>query len=415
MRPYTLSRRRSAPGKRLNDNKDHRGLSPNLVGWLVVSVVVLLCIGLLVFAVVFVTDGYIEAQRERTLIYEPHPLRRHKLLREQLRFKGLADDPSRIQINQFGIRGRAPVEEVAEGHCRIVAMGGSSVFDHLLNDGASWPERIQPELTQLGWQNVETLNAGIPGYSSRETLSFYHDAVRFLEPQALLLYQGWNDVKYMIQMSKGQLPDRILDIKDWDEKYGFLTRPRPIRNFLALPMMLENRGGFLERPAARDSSAGGAPKKPQKRSKKRRPTMEALFDSWRSSPGIAYWRSNLELFVVSALSSGATPVLIAQNTLATEGMDRSLSGKIRYKWIRMSHRNLVVVNEVMVEVMREVAEHYQIPHIDLREAFNGQIEYFSDHVHLLPAGSNRLAEGVARYLHELRMAGRFSCGVNSGD
>jgi lysophospholipase L1-like esterase len=116
---------------------------------------------------------------------------------------------------------------------------------------------------------------------------------------------------------------------------------------------------------------------------------------WLRTPGMIYWRRNLEAFVHAVNDDGALPVLVVQTTLAKADNTEELRSRIAYRWVQLDHANLLAVNDVMADVMRQVAAATGTPLIDLRNRFNGVGAYFADHVHLTHKGSAALAQAVA--------------------
>jgi lysophospholipase L1-like esterase len=116
---------------------------------------------------------------------------------------------------------------------------------------------------------------------------------------------------------------------------------------------------------------------------------------WLRTPGMIYWRRNLEAFVHAVNDDGALPVLVVQTTLAKADNTEELRSRIAYRWVQLDHANLLAVNDAMADVMRRVAAATGTPLIDLRNRFNGVGAYFADHVHLTHKGSAALAQAVA--------------------
>lgn len=346
-----------------------------------------------------VTERWIERQRASTLLYDVHGLQRQVLLPNQTYALGEV----RFGINEYGMRGAAPSLPKPKGMCRVIAVGGSSVFDHLASEGESWPERLAPALRGLGVENVETFNAGVPGFSSRETLAYYHDRVRYLEPDVVVVYLGWNDVKYIARFVESVDVDGYFALPDWRDKYGFLLEPPPLRNLRALGMMWRaRRGGDV---ALEGTTDRGLADSLRRRVVGGRPTTSAPSGSgaargvrWESTPGVGYFRHNVAALVREVLADGAVPVLVAENTLATRRTPESLRKRIAYQYVGLDHEGLLEVNAAVAAVLRRVAAEQGVPFVDLRAEMNGKRPYFNDHVHMRPAGSARFAELLAREL-----------------
>lgn len=360
--------------------------------------IILLSVIYVVF--VSVTEGYIARQDRARLIYDFNPLRRQVLLPNQQYELG----DVHFSINKFGFRGEAPQMPKPDGVTRIITMGGSAVFDHHLSEGESWPERLAPFLSLHGAGHVESFNCGIPGYSSRETLSFYIDKIRYLNPDYVLLYHGWNDLKYVVSFRNGVDADAFFYTTDYHDHNKMFKSGRPLRNWYALQAMYRDwrDAGAVQENKARKTTAA---RKKKRKAADSQTTAEAssLIDQWAESPGMRFFESDIELFVQAVVSDGATPVLVAQNTLVTSDLPEQLRKKIGYRFIDTDHENIVAINEAMVDVLRRVAGLHKTPFVDLRSQLNGREACFRDHVHMSSEGSlafaRLLAIEMARVMH----------------
>ncbi len=92
-------------------------------------------------------------------------------------------------------RGRAAVPLPA--HVRRVAIvGDSCVYGAGLTVADTLPERIQGELTAVGWtpEHVALLNFGVPGYSTVQLAVLLDEIIAEHAPDAVVLYPAaWND------------------------------------------------------------------------------------------------------------------------------------------------------------------------------------------------------------------------------
>jgi lysophospholipase L1-like esterase len=79
---------------------------------------------------------------------------------------------------------------------RIVALGGSSTYDVRIEDNdKTFTAQLEKLLKdQYGFQNVEVINAGVPGYNSWEILSNLEYRVLDLDPDLVIIYENTNDV-----------------------------------------------------------------------------------------------------------------------------------------------------------------------------------------------------------------------------
>jgi lysophospholipase L1-like esterase len=343
------------------------------------AVLNLVLLGLVVGVFSYTTERYIERARPSTLIYRPHPFQRHVLAPGQTYRKGQV----RFEIGPHSFRGPVPEMPKPEGGLRVYVVGGSAVFDHRVTGGESWPERLGPELEARGLGRVESFNGGVPGYASRETLAAWHDRVARFGPDVVLLYLGWNDVKYMRTFRAGWDVDAYFAYRgELEAQYRFLTAPWPLRNWYALEKMVTAR--LRATPLAENRAPPTPPR--------------AAATPWAESGGLAFFRRNVETFVRRARADGALPVLVAQVTLVVPDLAPHLRERVAYRFVRLGHETLVEINDLMVDVLEAVAQAEDVPFVDVRPQMNGKAPFFADQVHLKAEGSRLLAWLLARAL-----------------
>ena len=73
----------------------------------------------------------------------------------------------------------------------IVCLGGSTTFSTGVNDDESWPYLLQEKLGS----SYKVANLGVPGYTTLEAIIQLTTVVPELNPDIVILYLGWNDLK----------------------------------------------------------------------------------------------------------------------------------------------------------------------------------------------------------------------------
>jgi len=98
--------------------------------------------------------------------------------------------------NSLGYRNNEFSLEKPSNVYRIVALGGSSTYDIRIEDNAkTFTAQLEKLLKEeYGYQNVEVINAGVPGYNSWEILINLEFRVMDLNPDLVIIYEGTNDV-----------------------------------------------------------------------------------------------------------------------------------------------------------------------------------------------------------------------------
>ena len=98
--------------------------------------------------------------------------------------------------NSLGFRGDEIARQKPDGVYRIVAVGGSTTYSMgvVLDYTQSYPHQMGEYLRSLGYDQVEVINAGVGGYSSYQSLLNIQFRVLPLQPDLIVLYQGYNDI-----------------------------------------------------------------------------------------------------------------------------------------------------------------------------------------------------------------------------
>jgi lysophospholipase L1-like esterase len=79
----------------------------------------------------------------------------------------------------------------AKGRARIVCLGGSTTYGQGVRSRDAWPAALERALEHEG-VSAEVVNAGVPGYGSRQSLLRYRRDIARLRPDVVLFYEGWN-------------------------------------------------------------------------------------------------------------------------------------------------------------------------------------------------------------------------------
>jgi lysophospholipase L1-like esterase len=87
-------------------------------------------------------------------------------------------------------RGKAPGSEPGAS-LRVLCLGESSTYGHAVGDREAWPAVTETELRRRGIA-AEVVNAGVPGYGSRQNLLRYERELAPLDLDYVVLYIGWN-------------------------------------------------------------------------------------------------------------------------------------------------------------------------------------------------------------------------------
>ena len=106
----------------------------------------------------------------------------------------------------------------------------------------------------------------------------------------------------------------------------------------------------------------------------------------------------MQLFVDLCRNIGATPMLMTQASLVHTSNSAEERKRIGFHYQKLTHDALVKAYEDCNGVIRAVSAGKGVKLIDLDAMLTAQMQYFSDHVHLTPAGGQRVAEIVSEAL-----------------
>jgi lysophospholipase L1-like esterase len=95
-----------------------------------------------------------------------------------------------------GFRGEDVVQPKPSNLFRIIVLGSSTTYDISIGDWReAWPAKLGEILRQRGYE-VDVVNAGVPAWTTREHLLSYTTRLSYLEPDLVVLYEGFNDLLF---------------------------------------------------------------------------------------------------------------------------------------------------------------------------------------------------------------------------
>jgi hypothetical protein len=278
-------------------------------------------------------------------------------------------------VNSAGYRG--PEFEIPKpaGVFRIVALGGSSTFSYQTDDTEIWTRRLEEKLRARFGAAIEVVNAGVPGYGAFTSKVHYLYRIRALEPDVLLLYHAWNDMKFFRRIEEGE---------------GFVApsfRPRPIRDFLRRFQILWRLRSLF------DSSEGGLPPREQGWLEVD-PAEEAVISE--GGPAHRWERGNYEDLALLASADGVLPVFVSQAGLLGDGNleDPEVRRRVYTEYQGLGYPEILRQWKAIGAIQRAAAERHGGLFIDVYAAVPHRIENFRDHVHLTPAGNEAVAATI---------------------
>ncbi len=161
-----------------------------------VLIVPLVCVFLLGEIAGRLLEQYAGYMPRRSASYtEGNPYLRSALI-PGVRFKS---GPFSVDVNSLGFRGPEIQMPKPPGTFRIFALGESSTFGWkgAVSHEHAWPALLEAKLrSAYPGRPIEVVNAGVPGYTSIEQRINFMLRISRLQPDAILIYHGNNDLNW---------------------------------------------------------------------------------------------------------------------------------------------------------------------------------------------------------------------------
>jgi lysophospholipase L1-like esterase len=251
--------------------------------------------------------------------------------------------------NAQGFRGAAIEMPKPAGRYRIVCLGGSTTYSFAVNDDQTYPLHLQSALVAARPDlDVEVINAGVESYTTAESLNNLVFRVLELEPDAIVVYHGANDV-------------RVRRYANYAPGYEHYRR---------------SWSGSVDRLGT--TSLGGINELIQHE----RPEPPGDAGANLRATDTASYRRNITSMVAVAAAHGVLPVLV------TFALGERFAQSERQP-------ELIVGVEQHNDVTREVAAEHGAVLIDLAQQFGPHAHLFVDSVHLNDEGCEVKADLIA--------------------
>jgi lysophospholipase L1-like esterase len=133
-----------------------------------------------------------------------------------------------ISINSFGFRGPEITEDKPPGRLRIAFLGGSTTYcAEVSGNEMTWPHLVWKTLHER-WPKLDLdyLNAGVPGYTTRTLLPALERRVARFKPDIIVIYEATNDLSansYRLARDQGVVRARQEEDLGWLERHSLLA------------------------------------------------------------------------------------------------------------------------------------------------------------------------------------------------
>lgn len=275
------------------------------------------------------------------------------------------------------------------GVYRIVALGGSSTYDVRIEDNAAtFTAQLENLLKEdYGYQNVQVINAGVPGYNSWEILVNLEFRVLDLDPDLVIIYEGTNDVHARLVEPSAYRGDDLGRRQAWHVPSVALWEHIALLRILSRSMNVTRQvsvDDFVSSPTYLSW-----PFEYRLREDNLNP-VEIL----KENPPI-YFRRNLENMIAVAKEHG---VEIMFSTWAYSPYLNDYASKSYYQQGFKENNDVVI----------EVATNLQIPLFDFAGVMPQDAKYWADGRHFNEAGALVKAKLFAEFIHTQGLIGKQS-------
>ena len=308
--------------------------------------------------------------------FEPDPIRSYRLR------PGFSLDAvrgtGRTVHNAEGYRDDEDFGSKKAGTLRICCFGGSTTYGvGVESNRQTYPEQLEIALADpardAGWDRVEVFNLGVGGYNSREILATMTEMIPRLQPDIVLVQNAVNDViprlypDFKADYSHFRTPFSPLELQWWHHV--------AYRSHAWL--IVAHRLGWV-RPLSLQSQT--QPPMP--------PVDEALANLV-ANPTDAF-RDNVRAEIAAAQQEKAQVWLITQAYLDIPAF---AGPNAETRRLEGAYRNGLAEH---IEVVIAVARETQVSVVPLHETMPRDQRYFTDPIHMSPAGNEAKAAEIAK-------------------
>ena len=273
-------------------------------------------------------------------------------------------------------------------------LGASTTYSIFVADHRkSYPALLQSELRRRGFRNVSVVNAGIPAWTSYETLINYLIRVQGLEPDLVIVHQAFGDVASRLVWP----PEAYKDDNSGYLSARFAMREAPLHESSALFRILMVESGSSPPASAfgksiyNEADTSHYLEFVRQRMTRRYP--RGIFERVPVATMFAanpprYFERNTRALVVSAKHGAVQPVLM---TFAYTPEIEGFFGIEGFTEATDEH------NRILAEIAREQG----VPLFDLQAVFPKEKAFWGyDGIHVNERGTALKAELVAGFLVE---------------
>lgn len=313
--------------------------------------------------------------------------------------KGIAGSAP-FHFDKPGFRKQPDVkQEKPEDTIRIVCMGDSCTMGWEVLDGQTFCSVLGNIIQKSFSKTVETINAGIPGYTSFQGLHQLESRILSLQPDFIVFSYCWNDHTFAIHMHE------TLDVLLHKSFFGLPDKDLPGPTLVS---KMHSSLSRLRSYQALDYLVRKARPKKQERAKL---PQEFLVDIDQVAVRVSIndYKENLKRMIELSRDNGVIPILMNQPSqpLRSNHAFEELAKSLNYaapseeswsQFCRLTRNLFVGRQEEYNEAMMEVAQQNAAEFLDMISVFKqyDPEELLIDPVHPTPKGHFIIAEELSK-------------------
>jgi len=314
-------------------------------------------------------------QSHHYLNYIPRP--NHHIIEEK-------DGNKIYSHNSLGFRGKEFKINKPSNTYRIVMIGGSAVYSsRVALDKLTIPARLEDQLKNMGYQNVEVINGGVSGYGTSESLINLQFRILELSPDLVILYEAINDLHNRYVPPELFFADNRGRLKSWDGYYFPFWAKSNLGRIVAFYTGYLNKYLFIDNYISASTYLGHTQLDHDTKP-------DSFYKNLLRKNGSNFFKQNI-ISIYGILKIRNIPFVIS-----TYGYSLKIP-KNNYLKNKMYLSGLLEMNTAI----RDTAKEYKIPLIDYALEMPDGAEYWRDEVHVTKNGALKSAEIFSKNLVKL--------------
>ena len=308
----------------------------------------------------------------------------------------------KYSISERGYRDGMDLREKKAGELRIAILGGSHVFDAFSYDfqsNYSFSKLLENKLDEAGFSS-NVINAGIPGANTCDFVTQVMFELSAYDLDYLIFNSAWNDIKWISKARKERQIIRFLPaamrgnpfvekVNNLDRLFGWSVVYRKVRDLYWKKKFNIDHNGMVEGLSTKEKI--------------------------ESNPALGFeqYAINLESSILIAKSLGIKPIIAIEERLVSHDNSEKDKAIIQYGMMNLSsHSELADYFESIDSICLALAIKHQTPFFDANKEMVGNSEYFIDHIHTSPSGSEKIAQ---KYFEEFEKLLVISDSLDTSD